>query len=398
MKIKPSYLSPILLLSPGQGFFLSTVPTVRGCQRADFLTTTTTSGQDISLLSTTALPGATSTNEEEDEISRAMNPSNLSWLHEAMGNTLIPEPDGLVLPDITTPGISGFAVDHKRGFVVILTCTTTTTTTANTDRATYAIVSPRDKTTVKSPEALTLVQLSGGLDLGTSVLPPDCLITLVAQEMQRTSDDTNTRTLLPSQVQLQRVKVIPNPDYQDSDTKDTAPTSATVSSTPARNASIQSQAPQVWKAVNKLHGIQGEATMEQVEKALQNHADTEGKVDRVAFSALLETLRDQIHATEPSPVKFVLEVSISNAGQQQMMEIPAPTTVVAVGLALRYKVDMVVPTEAVQHGGLDVMEIPTQFPASRPIQQLYEDAKLMDGFIPSMFTKATAPRNDDKKM
>jgi len=394
MKLSSSDLhSTIMLLSPVAGFLLPPTPTVRGCQQANIFTTMTTT--------TTALLGATSPeaeDEDEDVSTSTARTSNLSWLHDAMWRTLIPEPDGLVLPDITTPGISGFAVDHKRGFVVILTCTTTTN---NTDRATYAIVSSRDKETVKSPEALTLVQLSGGLDLGTSVLPPDCLMTLTAKEMQRGGDNTNIPTLSPAQVQLQSVKVVPNPDYHESDTTDMEQTSTAVSyrSTPERNANIKSQAPQVWEAVNKLHGIQGEATLEQVGEALQKHADAKGMLDRNAFSALLGTLRERIHATEPSPVNFVLAVSLmDDQRQQQIVEIPAPSTVVAVGLALRYKVDVIVPTEAVQLGGLDVMEIPTQFPNFRPFQQLYEDAKIMDGFIPNMFQKATAPRNDDKQM
>jgi len=312
--------------------------------------------------------------------SSSRNPSDLSWLRNAMDSSeALMEPDGLVVVE-TNPGISGFAVDPDRGFVVILV--------GGGDRATYAVVSPRDTTSVRSAEALTLVQLSGGLDLGTPILPPDMLARLVAVEMET----ANVRELR-SQVKLLRADVTPNPDPPTEEkNKASAPPQ---SSAPERNASIKVQAPKVLEAVNELPGLNGEATLALVEEGLRMHSDASGKLDRDGFMGLLETLRNKLNTMELSKVQFHLVASLHNNGETKELEIKAPSAVVAVGLALRYKVDVVVSNEC-QVEGFDVLEIPSRFPNFRPIKQLYEDAKIMDGFIPSMFGKAKAPENDDK--
>jgi len=317
--------------------------------------------------------------------SSSSDPSDLSWLRKAMDSSEVLEPDGLVLVD-SKPGISGFAVDPGRGFVAVM---------VGGDRAIYTVVSPRDKTDVRSAEALTLVQLSGGLDLGTPILPPDILARLVADEME-TAD---VREMRPK-VKLLRVDVVPSPYYgsfAEEDTKDTSSVTATPQSTPERDANIESQAAKVLEAVNKLPGLNGEASLEQVEVGLRLHADESGQLDRDGFMALLDTLRNEINVMEPSKVKFKLLVSVNDddGGNERELEIAAPSAVVAIGLALRYKVEVVV-SEECQVEGFDVMEIPSRFPNFRPIQQLYEDAKIMDGFIPSMFSRHKAPDNDDK--
>ena len=318
------------------------------------------------------------TNDEPSK-GGSRNPSDLAWLRNAMDSPSVPEPDGLVLVD-SDPGISGFAVDPQRGFVVVM---------VGGDRATYTVVSPKDKKDVRSSEALCLVQLAGGLDLGTPILPPDILAKLVVEE---TEESTSARELR-SQVKLVRVDVIANTDNQQPPKKqDRSPPVAPPQSTPERDASIESQAPKVLVAVNKLPGLNGEATLEQVKEGLRIHADNSGQLNRDGFMALLETLRNNINAMEPSKVKFVLVVTLN---EDTELQIPAPSAVVAVGLPLRYKVDLVV-SEECQIEGFDVMEIPSRFPAFRPIKQLLEDARIMDGFIPSMFGKATAPDNDDK--
>ena len=38
-----------------------------------------------------------------------------------------------------------------------------------------------------------------------------------------------------------------------------------------------------------------------------------------------------------------------------------------------------------------------RFPLFRPVRELYEDAKAMDGFIPSMYQKAKDLDNEDKQ-
>jgi hypothetical protein len=74
-------------------------------------------------------------------------------------------------------GLSGFSTDDELGFVAILT-------SADRKKSAHVVVSPVDKQQVQSAEALCMVQLSGGMDLGTAVLPPDLLSQLVADELE----------------------------------------------------------------------------------------------------------------------------------------------------------------------------------------------------------------------
>ena len=83
------------------------------------------------------------------------------------------------------PGIAGFSVDPELGFVCILV------TNNDIDASPHwipAVVSPSDKDRPKSAEALTCVQLAGGLDLGTAILPPNTLSKLVADHNAEEED------------------------------------------------------------------------------------------------------------------------------------------------------------------------------------------------------------------
>jgi hypothetical protein len=298
--------------------------------------------------------------------------SDLSWLREAMASSDAIDPDGVVFVD-SKPGISGFAVDNKLGFVVVM---------VGGDRATYAVVSPKDKKQVRSAEALCLVQLAGGLDLGTPVLPPDILARLVADETGQSARE------LRQQVKLKRVDVLANEMEKVEEEKPETPPA--IEMTEERQANIEVQAPKVFAAINKLSGLT-DATLEQVVEAMKLFADESGKLDRPAFTSLLDSIRRALNETKPSKVKFMLTVALND----MELKIPAPSPVVAVGLALRYNVDVVVSKEC-QIEGFDIVEISSRFPAFRPIKELEEDARIMDGFIPSMFNEATAPKNDDK--
>jgi hypothetical protein len=314
--------------------------------------------------------------DADNDINDNHKKSDLSWLREAMDIPSPLEPDGLVLRE-AKQGISGFAVDPLRGFVVVL---------VGGDRATDAVVSPQDKQQVRSAEALCLVQLAGGLDLGTPVLPPDLLARIVAEELDGDIDARELRR----KVKLRRVNVIANQEEDTQKRESVVVPPPPQDSTPGREAAIQEQAPKVMAAVKKLPGL-GDCTLEQVVEGMKAYADETGQVNREGFGDLLHTLRSQINFMEPSKVKFVLVVEYE--GEELL--IPSPSVVAGVGLALRYKVDVVV-DEDCQMDGFDVVEIASRFPAFRPLKELEEDAKIMDGFIPAMFKEATAPDNEDK--
>jgi hypothetical protein len=343
--------------------------------------------------------GSTSDNNDNDNDNNAKKKktttsSDLSWLRNAIDTPSPLEPDGVVFVE-SKQGISGFAVDPQRGFVVVLV--------GNKDRATYAVISPKDKKQVRSAEALCLVQLAGGLDLGTPVLPPETLAKLVAEEMDM-DDPAAAARELRQQVKLRRVDVVAYQGQgQDGNNKKefeptvggaslTATTRPT-SSSPERNAAIQEQVVKLTAAVKKLPQLE-ECTKEQIQVALQIYADDNGGVDRPRFTALLDYLRRQINAMETPKVQFNLLVNVK--GEQEDLMITAPSPVIGVGLALRYKVNVVV-SEECEIDGFDVVEIASRFPAFRPLKELEQDARNMDRFIPStMFGRTTAPDNDDK--
>ena len=78
-------------------------------------------------------------------------------------------------PAAVRAGLAGFSVDAARGFVAVLVG-------ADGTRATTALVSPRDRDRVESLEALCLVQLAGGIDIGGALFPPNALLRAVRDE------------------------------------------------------------------------------------------------------------------------------------------------------------------------------------------------------------------------
>jgi hypothetical protein len=162
-----------------------------------------------------------------------------------------------------------------------------------------------------------------------------------------------------------------------------------VPTTPEREQSIQDTFPKVEKAVKSLPGLE-ESTTDSILKAIQRFSDFKGIVDRKAFSSILDALRisNTPSLTFPSPI-FQLEVSIIDEDGISQVIINTTNAMVGLGLAMRYKVIVQV-EEKDNHkqGENGVDALLETFPAFRPIQELNEDSKIMDGFIPSMYGKA----------
>jgi hypothetical protein len=308
-------------------------------------------------------------------------------MKDAMGNTNeeaedASSPERPLIPTLSS-GIAGFSVDPQLGFCVVLA-------SDSGDRFTYTVVSPIDKARVSSPEALTLVQLAGGLDLGTAILPPDTLARLTAEEMDGTIQDLRPR------ISLLGVDCLPNMDAPRSYTKQqSGDNKIDVPNSPERDQAIQSNAPKVLAAVRNLPGLT-DATKEDVKEAMQIHANVSGEITTSqSFSELLQTLRNKNSYMPPSKVNFELQVSIISGDGITKERIPAPA-LEALGLSLRYKVPLVVSEECLAgEDSYDASQILKRFSAFRPIRELYEDAKVMDRFIPGMFRKANLD-NEEK--
>eukprot|EP00536_Pseudo-nitzschia_multiseries_P013374 jgi/Psemu1/290824/fgenesh1_pg.569_\ len=333
-----------------------------------------------------------------------------SWLDDAMEG--IPSEDfdaesyknGIDLK----PGIAGFSIDSELGFVCLLVADKVSGSKDNDCQdgtKQYwmpVVISPVDTDRPKSAEALTCVQLAGGLDLGTAVLPPDSLAKLVA-EHNAEEEDTITGTLkdrdsLPTRLSLTNIMAIPNPDSKgDAKVKIEEETQEIVETTPDREQAILDALPKVEKAVKTLPGLQ-ETTTDCVLEAMQRFADANGDVNRDAFSSILELLRiSNTPSVSLPPPLFRLEVSVIDGNGISLVSVDTTNAMIALGLAMRYKVTVELgENNDLKQGGNGLDELLERFPAFRPIHELGEDSRIIDGFIPSMLEKAKKIDNDMK--
>jgi hypothetical protein len=338
-----------------------------------------------------------------------------SWLKEAMGLDNEDQDDTVSIVSKSRPllplskGLAGFAVDPEVGFVAVLAGEVSSpeeesSQQQQTQRATFVVISPNDFEKVSSPEAFCMVQLAGGLDLGTAVLPPDALAKLAAGEV----DEVSTAQELRNRMSLVQVDVLPNEPsagqqeasmsrenvFRDIDDDNSY---SSLISSPEREAKIVESAPKVLAAVKNLPGLTG-CSLADVLEAAHKHADETGAINQTAFSFLLETLRQtNRRMAQPPKVQFKLSVNLIDPDKTSQHTIPAPT-MEALGLSMRYKVPLVVDSACFtnDHNGFDASSILEKFPAFRPLSELFEDAAIMGGFVPSMFAKAAALDNDQK--
>ncbi|KAL3932477.1 MAG: hypothetical protein SGBAC_010833 [Bacillariaceae sp.] len=341
------------------------------------------------------------------------------WLEDAMGNdsdndenTADAPTTRATIPKLTT-GLSGFCLDAKLGFVAILSSFAPVEEKEEISKfVAVTVVPPKasDMTNVDimgnprltSPQALTLVQLAGGLDLGTPILPPDALWQLIFREGIDTTDeeeeddieDDNSSSPL---VTLLGLDVLPNEDYSAERNEKSAsqllvPTKAagwdeSWMHDDERTENIQDRAAQVLVAVKGLPGLQV-VTEEQVADAMMYCANEEGALDRQGFSHLLDYMRRFTGVTAASidncKVKFVLNVNLVQQDSIRTVSVTTLDAFAAIGLSMRHKIQLQVAPDCLEENSTAILE---QFPAFRSVQELWEDAKIMDGFIPSMFEK-----------
>lgn len=354
---------------------------------------------------TTPLHNQNETPSEGDSNDDTEDPT---WIQEAMGVA----PENPVVPPLSTMrnGIAGFSVDSELGFVCILhyqkegdeNDEEASIDNESKQQFVYAVVSPSDRITVQSAEALCLVQLAGGLDLGSAVFPPDTLANLVARELDENDDGNSIGTEafvedLRLRVRLLAITAIQgsnDPKQSDTTTPFTPPPSS-----PQRDAKIAQSSPTLTSAVQSLPGLH-DISPDLVTSAMRLHADSDGAIDRYAFSEVLNTLRQSKSSKcEGQTVKFLLTAQLAKAdGSLTLVDFYAPAFE-TVGLALRYDVQVAVSESCVRESGAELdgmVGVFERFPVFRPLQELEEDAKIMDGFIPSMFFEETTPENDDK--
>jgi len=301
--------------------------------------------------------------------------STLDVIQKSMGgvSSVSPINDLIIRP--TRRGLSGFSTDVELGFVAVLT--------SGDKKSTHVVVSPVDKTEVRSPEALCMVQLAGGMDLGTGVLPPDLLAQLVADDLELECDEIRL------QLRLLQVHAVPNDQTQR--VVQAVTTQPVVASSPERDAKLAEDVVKFLSSVKNLPGLSG-CTQDQVLEALKLHASKDGSIDRQGFTAVLDTLRRGLTTILNSNVTFELVVSVDDTEHR----IVVPTAVHALGLAMRY--DKEVRVSADIQFEMTALEVLSRFPKFRPIEDLQEDARLADGLIPNMSARRRAPKADDRQL
>ena len=355
---------------------------------------------------------------DENDSNADEQESDISWLREAMSND-IPSELLSTAKDIYTSkvpkfesGLAGFAVDPELGFVSILLGEE-----ARPDKFTFAIMSPTDINNVSSAEALCLVQLAGGLDLGAAVFPPEALARIVSEALEESDEDSEMLPFdnveaLRSRVSLLGVTAKKNENYSPNKLQESKKSkeyelsnqNAVAVSSAAREKAIQVSAPKILSAVKNLPGL-GKVTIFDILEVLKLHSDYQGNLNREEFSQVLGTLRYRLSRTmiNDQRVKFQITVSISSNSSTskdtpglKLMNIDDVPAFLAVALSLRYKVKISISNDCLSQEDHDQNNVMDRFPAFKPIQELEKDAQSISGSIASMFFKQSASDNDDK--
>jgi len=291
------------------------------------------------------------------------------------------------------------------------------------------------------------VQLVGGLDLGLAILPPDKLMNIFFDGDDDNTDDniggsslSSSSSSSPSSssprmgLRLERLEIIP-PSLVASTTDpsttgdnsngnpgvgldSTVKNEASDSESKIRDDNILLNAPAVFSAVQSMpdHALSALSgvDLDDIISAMGTHANGDGKLTNPkSFRDLLDTLRDDERrgGRNNSKVRssFRLTASVPIDGDDEWRDtitVEIKDAFVAIAISIRYGVTVEASTgfldgvttvtikeEGRENEYLDASNLDLFFPAFRPLKQLYEDAKVMDGFVPGMFLRAKEDTN-----
>lgn len=330
------------------------------------------------------------------------------------------------------PGLAGFAVDPALGFVAVLAEGYGDGGDGDGDgngagaafrRWTYAVASPTDRERVGSAEALTLVQLAGGIDVGAAVLPPGALLAAVRDELGDEEDGEDAGDGPVVAARLVGIRAVPGGEPgpgpgpgRGGQGQPPQPFPSPPPSSAERDGRIASDAPRLLESIRNLPGLAG-VTTAAVGDAMLLHADEAGGVGREEFAAVLAELRSGKAGTAgggsrgvPPGAAFELRAETRREGGAvgPVVRWRATGGFQALGLALRYRVPIEVDgdcfeggggrdgggttttTEPVAAHGTGTAELLERFPAFRSRRTLREDAE-PDALSAGLFYKKEAP-------
>jgi hypothetical protein len=271
------------------------------------------------------------------------------------------------------PGLSGFSIHEDLGFVAIFTDSDGT-------RSTYAAISPLDKYQVQSSEAFCLIQLAGGMDLGTSIFPPHYLEQFVAEELESeiSSVFETIRPLsiraIPNRYALTQVSVKYNTTILPNQVEE---------SSSEQNEKLENTVTQFLISTKNLPGI-SHCTRDEVLRAIKLHTNGDRELDRIAFLAVLDTLRRNSCPKESSRVAFEITVDIYGP-QDHPIVIEVTSAFHAIAIALRYNREIKVSRDIFFE--LNPKDVYSRFPKFRNLEEFKEDARIMKQQIPNMYAK-----------
>ena len=200
------------------------------------------------------------------------------------------------------------------------------------------VINCDDTTVVKSPEALTLLQLLQGIDMATPLLPPDAL-QLAYKDLY---GDVGS-------VALTEVHMYPPTDPLIGQRRETGSKfdggassvqgealSLTAVETANREAKIQQRAPDLVKALKHLNVI---VDQDRAIDLLRTYSSVDGDLDRSAFSEALAAARVPANLKPPGSQAAFTLVAVTDDSVGKELNVSA---FIALSLHLRHKVPVVI--------------------------------------------------------
>ena len=264
------------------------------------------------------------------------------------------------------------------------------------DKMIPVVISPEDTEVVKSPEALTFLQLLQGIDMATPILPPDALEKEYGEEG----------------IELAEVHVYPPAaDHLHSaraSSADHFPSSVLELSEDQkvrREARIQQRAPDLVKALGTLNV---EVSEERAIELLRAHASVEGDLDRSAFSTVAAAARVNKNSRPQVRLPTFTLVGVTQNSVGKEVNVSA---FVGLGLHLRHKVPLIIkgrraaPTdenvdvvkmemdaEAWEQFSVDAQDVRNMLPEWHSLEQIAEEGEARDKRTSEMLKEAKRAR------
>ena len=286
------------------------------------------------------------------------------------------------------PGLAGFAATDD-GFVGILSSQQNQQQECN--NIVPLMITINDSTErVSSPEALCLLQLAAGLDLGTAIFPPNALTQIILDDFMADDDDDEDSTVMSEgdykicgTIHMQLIDASNNYDndcstsLNDSTTKSPDETVITEQQqdTPERQEAIQQNANKMLPVLKNLPGCT-DVTYEQICEGLHMVADSQGTIStRQNFSELLNYLRRGGNITQQQQQLVQCQIPIQMLSDDTIRHITLPSPFLALALSMRYKYPIQLHEDLLQQMGLHDSDLMKQYPTFRSIQDIRQESQ-----------------------